>query len=148
MENIEKIIFHLAIPIGDVTIAKKFYHELLEAKVGRENDSAVIFDFFGHQIVGHVSKEELIPQKGIYPRHFGIVFTKESDWDSFLNSCLSKGISFYQEARIRFTGKITEHKTFFLQDPFYNILEFKFYRHYEAIFGASNFTQVGDRYSY
>ena len=140
----EKAIFHLAIPIGDVTIAKTFYHELLEAEVGRESSHAVIFNFFGHQIVGHVSKQ-LTQQKGIYPRHFGIVFTEENSWDNLLNNCLSKGVSFYQEGRLRFKDQITEHKTFFLQDPFYNILEFKFYRHYEAIFGASDFTQVGDR---
>ena len=138
-------IFHLAIPITDVDSAKEFYRDILGAKVGRETKHAVIFDFYGHQLVGHVSKEELLPQKGIYPRHFGIIFTQEADWDALLNLCHQHHLQLHQEARLRFRGEITEHKTFFLQDPFYNLLEFKFYRHYEAIFGANQFVSIGDR---
>ncbi len=141
----DKILFHLAIPITDINSAKNFYVDILEAKVGRENKQAVIFNFYGHQLVGHVSKDDLVEPKGIYPRHFGIIFTHESDWDDLLNKCHNHNISLYQKARSRFEGEITEHKTFFLQDPFYNILEFKFYRHYEAIFGATEFVEIGDR---
>ncbi len=65
-------IFHLAIPITDVSQAKHFYSEGLACKVGRENDRAVIFNFYGHQLVAHVTKDILTPQKGIYPRHFGL----------------------------------------------------------------------------
>lgn len=140
-----KIIFHLAIPIIDTDAAKKFYKDILGAKVGRENKQAVIFNFYGHQLVGHLSQEELVPPTSIYPRHFGLIFTDESDWDDLLSRCQEAHLSFYQPARLRFAGEITEHKTFFLQDPFYNILEFKFYRHYEAIFGANQFAAIGDR---
>jgi hypothetical protein len=52
---------------------------------------------------------------------------------------------FYQEPRLRFSGQLTEHRTFFLEDPFHNLLEFKFYRHYEAIFGGKEVAEVGDR---
>ncbi len=45
------VIFHLAIPINDVTQAKHFYGEGLGCTVGRENDRAVIFNFYGHQVV-------------------------------------------------------------------------------------------------
>jgi extradiol dioxygenase family protein len=91
------------------------------------------------------NQEDLLAPKSIYPRHFGIIFTEESDWDNLLTKCEMNQLSFYQPARLRFPGKITEHKTFFLQDPFYNLLEFKYYRHYEAIFGASQFMSIGDR---
>ncbi len=141
----DKIIFHLAIPITDVDTAKRYYGDVLGAKVGRENKHAVIFNFYGHQLVGHTDKDELTEQSGIYPRHFGIIFTDESDWEDLLNKCHDRDLPLYEEARLRFAGKITEHRTFFLEDPFHNIMEFKFYRHYEAIFGASQFVAIGDR---
>jgi hypothetical protein len=142
----EKFIFHLAIPITSTDSAKEFYADLLGAKVGRENRQAVIFNFYGHQLVGHVTNSEnLVEPKSIYPRHFGIIFTDVSDWDNLLSKCEKSQLSFYQPARVRFVGEITEHKTFFLQDPFFNILELKYYRHYEAIFGASEFVAIGDR---
>ncbi|MBE9222079.1 VOC family protein [Cyanobacterium stanieri LEGE 03274] len=139
------ILFHLAIPMINREDTENFYANILGAKLGRNNDHAMIFDFYGHQLVTHTSKENIAPPRGIYPRHFGIVFTQESDWDELVYNCENKQVNFYQPPRIRFLGELTEHKTFFLQDPAYNILEFKFYRHYEAIFGANNMTAIGDR---
>lgn len=139
------IIFHLAIPMISAEETKRFYGDVLGAKLGRNNDHAIIFNFYGHQLVTHTTKEDITPPKGIYPRHFGIVFTRESDWDDLVALCKNKELDFYQTPRIRFAGEVTEHKTFFLQDPAHNILEFKFYRHYEAIFGADNVMAIGDR---
>lgn len=141
----DQVIFHLAIPIGDVETAKTYYSDRLGAEIGRENRQAVIFNFYGHQLVGHTTKEELTPPSSIYPRHFGLIFTQESDWDDFLARCQEHNLDLYQEPKLRFKGELTEHKTFFLQDPFYNILEFKFYRHYQAIFGATELLSIGDR---
>ncbi len=140
-----KVIFHLAIPMVKMEETRDFYENVLGAKVGRNNAHAIIFDFFGSQLVAHTTKEVITPTKSIYPRHFGIVFTEESDWDNLVSGCQDKQIIFYQSPRLRFENELTEHKTFFLQDPAYNILEFKFYRHYEAIFGASNMAAIGDR---
>jgi extradiol dioxygenase family protein len=145
MKQVNQVIFHLAIPITDVEIAKNYYGNLLGAKIGRENRHAVIFNFYGHQLVGHTTQEELIPPQNIYPRHFGLIFSQESDWDDFLSRCQQHNLAFYQEPKLRFKGELTEHKTFFLQDPFYNILEFKFYRHSQAIFGATELLSIGDR---
>ncbi|MGI0481975.1 VOC family protein [Geminocystis sp. CENA526] len=141
----DRIIFHLAIPITNIEEAKKFYGDILGSKIGRENQHAVIFDFYGHQLVGHTTKEILTPPASIYPRHFGLIFTDESDWDNLLNRCNNYNLELYQQPKLRFKNELTEHKTFFLQDPFYNILEFKFYRHYEAIFGANHIISIGDR---
>ncbi len=139
------IIFHLAFPIGNISIAKQFYADNLGAKVGRENNHAIIFNFYGHQLVGHMTKENLTPPKNIYPRHFGLIFPQEQDFKSFFARCQEFDLKLYQELKLRFKGELTEHQTFFLQDPFYNILEFKHYSHYEAIFGANQITSIGDR---
>lgn len=142
---IDRVIFHLAIPITNIAEAKKFYGDILGSKIGRENQNAVIFDFYGHQLVGHITKEILTPPANIYPRHFGLIFTQESDWDTLLNRCNHHNLDLYQQPKLRFKNELTEHKTFFLQDTFYNILEFKYYRHYEAIFGANHIISIGDR---
>ncbi len=138
-------IFHLAIPINDTEKAKTFYSSGLGCQIGRENAEAIIFNFYGHQLVAHMVKEPLTAQRGIYPRHFGLICPQEADWQTILTQAQEKNLSFYQQAKVRFPGQITEHRTFFLEDPFYNLLEFKFYRHDQAIFASREIAQIGDR---
>ncbi len=137
-------IFHLAIPIKDIEQAKEFYAQGLGCQIGRTSAQAVIFQFFGHQVVAHLTHQEMTPQKGIYPRHFGLVFQQESDWVTLWEQVQEKKLSVYEPARVRFQGELTEHSTFFLVDPFGNLLEFKYYRHPEAIFGATELNIIGD----
>lgn len=138
-----KIIFHLAFPIENIPDTKKFYVDGLGCKVGRQTANSMILNLYGHQLVAHIT-EKLPPQTGIYPRHFGIVFPTLADWQALLDRSTAQQLNFYQSAKHRFSGAITEHRTFFLTDPFANLLEFKYYTHSEAIFGASEFSQVGD----
>lgn len=138
-----KIIFHLAFPIENIPDTKKFYVDGLGCTVGRQTANSMILNLYGHQLVAHIT-EKLPPQTGIYPRHFGIVFPTLADWQALLDRSTAQNLNFYQSAKHRFSGAITEHRTFFLTDPFANLLEFKYYTHSEAIFGASEFSQVGD----
>lgn len=138
-----KIIFHLAFPIENIPDTKKFYVDGLGCTVGRQTANSMILNLYGHQLVAHVT-EKLQSQTGIYPRHFGIVFPTLADWQALLDRSTAQNLNFYQSAKHRFSGAITEHRTFFLTDPFANLLEFKYYTHSEAIFGASEFSQVGD----
>ena len=137
-------LFHLAFPVTDVEQTKAFYGEGLGCEVGRETRHSVILNLYGHQIVAHVSKDPLVAQNGIYPRHFGLVFTSETDWESLLERAQQKQLKFYQEPKRRFPGLPTEHRTFFLEDPFHNVLEFKYYAYPEAIFGCNEIAQIGD----
>ncbi len=141
----KKVLFHLAFPVSNIPQTKEFYVDGLGCEAGREGPSSLILNLQGHQLVAHITDEPLTPQNGIYPRHFGLIFTQESDWEKLVERAQRKGLQFYQQAKLRFSGLPLEHRTFFLQDPFYNFLEFKFYRHPEAIFGSSEFTQIGDR---
>jgi len=138
------VLFHLAFPIANVPQAKQFYVDGLGCTAGRENENSVILNLYGHQLVGHVTHEPLHPQKGIYPRHFGLIFTSETNWETLLDRAQRRSLQFYQQPKHRFPGSALEHRTFFLEDPFHNLLEFKFYRNYEAIFGEAAFAQIGD----
>ncbi len=137
-------LFHLAFPITDVAQAKAYYVDGLGCTAGRETHHALILDLYGHQLVAHVTKDPLIPQRGIYPRHFGLIFTSETDWESLLARVQQRQLSFKEEPKHRFPGLPTEHRTFFLEDPFYNLMEFKYYRYAEAIFGSRDYAQIGD----
>jgi uncharacterized protein len=138
------ILFHLAFPVTDIAKTKVYYADKLGCAVGRESDRSVILNLYGHQLVAHVTPTPLEPQKGIYPRHFGLVFEAEADWEALLERAESQFLKFYTPPKLRFEGLQLEHRTFFLEDPFANLLEFKFYRHPSAIFGDHEFAQVGE----
>lgn len=138
-------IFHLAFPVTNIAEAKAYYVEGLGCQVGRENAKSVILNLCGHQLVAHLTEEPLAVQKGIYPRHFGLVFTAEDDWNNLLERAQRQNLQFYQTPKYRFTDTPLEHRTFFLEDPFYNLMEFKFYAYASAIFGEAEFAQIGDR---
>lgn len=138
-------LFHLAFPITDIAQAKAYYVDGLGCIPGRENHHALILNLYGHQLVAHMTKEPLTRQRGIYPRHFGLVFTSEADWDYLLIRAQQRELLFREEPKYRFVGSPLEHRTFFLEDPFYNLMEFKYYRYPEAIFGSAEYTQIGDR---
>ncbi|NEP63865.1 MAG: glyoxalase, partial [Symploca sp. SIO2G7] len=80
----------------------------------------------------------------IYPRHFGLVFDAEADWEALVDRARVQNLNFYKEPKRRFQGTPLEHLTFFLEDPFHNLLEFKYYCCPSAIFGESRHAQVGE----
>ncbi|WP_346290238.1 VOC family protein [Sphaerothrix gracilis] len=138
------ILFHLAFPVSEIAKAKEFYAEGLGCDVGRETPGSVILNLAGHQLVAHLTHESLEPQRGIYPRHFGLVFRQEADWEALLARAQSQNLTFHQSPKRRFVETPLEHRTFFLEDPFHNLLEFKFYCHESAIFGETEYARVGD----
>ncbi|HIK55840.1 MAG TPA: VOC family protein [Synechococcales cyanobacterium M55_K2018_004] len=137
-------IFHQAFPVNNLPKAREFYVNGLGCEPGRENNTSLILNLYGHQIVAHLTYEVLKPQRGVYPRHFGLIFTAEQDWEALLERAKRQGLEFYQQPKERFAGSPLEHRTFFLEDPFFNLLEFKFYRHFSAIFGEAQYREVGD----
>jgi extradiol dioxygenase family protein len=139
-----KILFHLAFPVTDLDEAKRFYVDGLGCTLGRESASALTLELQGHQLVGHLVAQPPKPQKGIYPRHFGLIFTSETDWQALVDRAKTKGLTFYQEPRRRFPDTRLEHRTFFLQDSAGNLLEFKYYKYDSAIFGEREHAAVGD----
>ncbi|MGD1950534.1 MAG: VOC family protein [Leptolyngbyaceae cyanobacterium] len=137
-------LFHLAFPVGNILETKQFYVDGLGCKPGRESPSALIMNFQGHQLVAHVTRDTLSTQGSIYPRHFGLVFDVEAEWESLAERAKAQKLKFYQDPKQRFEGTPLEHRTFFLEDPFHNLLEFKYYCHPSAIFGENRHAQVGE----
>src|SRR6478609_8158040 len=136
-----KSIFHLAFPIHDIEATLRFYVDGLGCIVGRRSTQALTLGLAGHQLVGHLVKDERPIQKGIYPSHFGLVLLSLQEWQDVADRAKAKGLTFYQQPRVRFPGTRIEHRTFFLEDPSHNLLEFKHYTHESAIFGEQDFTE-------
>lgn len=125
-------------------MARRFYVNGLGCTPGRRSTTALTLGLGGHQLVAHLTARLPQAQAGIYPRHFGLVFLNRRDWEALASRVRAKGIRFYREPQRRFAGLPIEHDTFFLEDPFHNLLEFKHYARTAAILGAQQFTLVGE----
>jgi extradiol dioxygenase family protein len=118
--------FHLAIPALDLDAAYEFYVTGLGCKLARRYNDRITLDFFGDQVVCHLS-EHVDPPGGLYPRHFGVTFHERADWDRLRALAERRKLEFFAEPFRRFEGMVEEHETFVLQDPSHNLLEFKYY---------------------
>jgi uncharacterized protein len=76
------------------------------------------------------------------------VFLSRDEWQALADRAKAMGLSFYQQSRVRFPGTRIEHRTFFLEDPSHNLLEFKHYTYESAIFGEQDVSEVGDSSEY
>lgn len=118
--------FHLAIPCQDLEQAYTFYVTKLGCKLARRYEDRITLDFFGDQVVCHLS-EDIVIEANMYPRHFGVTFYDRHEFDLLLRLVRTREIPFFQEPKIRFAGLAEEHWTFLLLDPSNNVLEFKYY---------------------
>jgi len=139
-------LFHLSIPAFDLAATERWYVNGLGCRRGRRSEHALILDLGGHQVVAQRVAEagRDAAQRGIYPRHFGLVFPDPEAWQVLLERARSAGLRFGVEPKCRFAGERLEHHTFFLIDPSGNWLEFKHYSHPEAVLGCTEQTRVGD----
>ena len=84
-----QVLFHLAFPVTDLEDAKRFYVDGLGCSLGRMSNSAITLNLNGNQLVGHLTKKQSESPKSIYPRHFGLVFVSEEDWQAMADRALN-----------------------------------------------------------
>jgi len=132
--------FHLAVPVDDLAAARAFYGGLLGCAEGRSSEAWVDFDFFGHQVVAHLSPVEvgraaanLVDGKDVPVRHFGVILPWDT-WHVLADRLRQAGVRFILEPGIRFAGQVGEQATMFLLDPAGNALEFKTFQDMGRIF--------------
>ena len=139
MKNKKLRPFHLAFPITDIEKTKKWYINTLGCTIGRESEQWVDFNFFGHQISGHLaiesntSSKNEVDKKKIPIRHFGIILSF-SEWESLVTRLKNLEIDFIIKPYMRFKGKKGEQATLFIKDPSNNYLEFKAFKDDGMIF--------------
>lgn len=135
--------FHLAFPVSNLVETRKFYTRVLQCSVGRESDRWIDFNFFGHQITAHLAEQEAaqmsvnqVDSKPVPIRHFGVILPWEQ-WDALVDRVKQNKVVFYIEPYTRFAGQVGEQRTFFIQDPCENFLEFKCFQNMETVFGSA-----------
>jgi uncharacterized protein len=132
--------FHLAFPVVDLAATRRFYTDLLECRVGRESDQWIDFDFFGHQITGHLSPEETrvvaanpVDGDDVPVRHLGVILEWQ-EWQQLAQRLTRDQTPFVIEPHIRFQGQVGEQATMFIRDPSGNALEFKSFKDMTRVF--------------
>ena len=132
--------FHLAIPVNDIEKSRNFYTKILGFKEGRSDKNWVDYNFFGHQLVIHLSSSNKIEKKSNFVDgedvpipHFGVVLDWD-DWINFSEKIKSLSIKFLIKPYIRFKGQVGEQATMFFLDPSGNALEFKSFKNPNQLF--------------
>ena len=76
--------FHLAVPVDDLDAARRFYGGVLQCPQGREADTWVDWDLYGHQLVTHLaggagdSAANPVDGHDVPVPHFGVLLDVES----------------------------------------------------------------------
>lgn len=130
--------FHLAFPIVDIEATREFYSGLLGCEIGRESESWIDINFFGHQITGHTVGVELAPTNGVDGKqvpvpHFGAILAWD-DWHALVERLNAAEVEYLIEPYIRFEGQVGEQATLFINDPSGNGVEFKAFKDIRGAF--------------
>ena len=133
--------FHLAFPVHDLQATRAFIVDVLGARVGRECDRWVDFDFFGHQVTAHLDPSSKpattnpVDGKAVPTFHFGVVLDWPT-WEGLAERLRSRNVDFIIEPYVRFKGEIGEQGTFFIKEPSGNGIEFKSFKDMGQLFAA------------
>ena len=132
--------FHLAFPVRDLSEARQFYGDLLGCSEGRSSNEWVDFNFYGHQIVAHLSPAECttastssVDNHQVPVRHFGAVLSIPA-WEQLADKLKAAGTKFIIEPYVRFKGEVGEQATMFFQDPSGNAIEIKAFKNMDSLF--------------
>jgi len=133
--------FHLAIPVREIVETSAFYRDIIGCEEGRSSDHWVDFNFYGHQLVIHISdrakaaSSNPVDGHDVPVPHFGIVLPWK-DWESLADRIQEHNIPFIIAPYIRFEGEVGEQATMFFQDPSGNYLEFKAFKDLNQLFAT------------
>jgi uncharacterized protein len=131
--------FHYSFYVHDLDEARRFYGEVLGCVLGRESNTWVDFDFFGHELSLHLGEPMTPAFSGqvdhikVPMPHFGVVI-HSGEWEQLRNRLEAAQVSFILPPCRRFAGKPTEHRTLFIADPSGNAIEIKGFDSLDALF--------------
>ena len=133
--------FHLAIPVSNLEESVAYYRDTLGLREGRSSNKWADFNFFGHQLVCHVSNiinEQItnpVDGEEVPVPHFGVVLSIE-EFEEFLLQINDKNINFIIKPTTRFKGEIGEQRTMFFRDPSGNAIEIKAFKDMNNLFSS------------
>ena len=122
--------FHLAVPCGDLEVAKKFYSETLGCRLDNSAQEWADVDFWGNELTLHKTNTKLprerhdVDMGSVSVPHFGVHLEKEI-FEKIKENLKANNIKYLDEPYTRFKGKEEEQQTFFIEDPHGNVMELK-----------------------
>ena len=134
--------FHYAFKVKDISSTRQFYVEILGCEEGRSTENWLDFNFFGHQLSAHISKD--FPKLDFCGKvdgievpipHFGCLLEK-SEFQKIQQKLEAANIEFIVKPQLRYEGKPGEHMTMFVFDFSGNPLEFKSFSDESEVFTA------------
>ena len=122
-----RYIFHLSIPVSDLSQSVAFYVGALGAASGRIGDGWQDVLLWGHQITLQLRPSEVLPLASQGKRHFGVTLPWR-EWERTVSRLRAAGISFLEEPQVLFQGLPQEQAKLYVVDPSNNVIEIKTYR--------------------
>ena len=122
--------FHLAIPCGDLEVAKKFYSETLGCRLDNSAQEWADVDFWGNELTLHKTHMKLprerhdVDMGNVPVPHFGVHLDKEV-FKKIKENLRANNIKYLDNPHTRFKDRKEEQETFFIEDPHGNVLELK-----------------------
>ena len=128
--------FHLAIPVGNLDIAIKFYCDVLCCDRGKAEfkypDAWADINFWGNELTLHASdpnknnkgERHNVDMGNVSVPHFGVHLDAQS-FKNLKQRLIEKKIKFIDPPYIRFKGESKEQETMFIEDPNGNCMEIK-----------------------
>ena len=124
--------FHLAFPVRSIEDTRRFYLDLLGCRPGRSGEDWLDLDFFGSQLVAHVSDAGALSAAGsnvidgheVPLPHFGAVLEMD-EWRALARRLEDAGVEFVIEPHVRYEGRPHEQASMIFRDPSGNAIELK-----------------------
>lgn len=131
---------HLAIAVGDLSRARRFYGGVLGLGEGRSTEQWIDWDLHGHQLVTHMVDDRSasrgtssVDGRTVPIPHFGLLLST-GQFHELADRLRAAGTDFLVEPCLRFRGEPAEQWTMFFRDPCGNALEFKAFRDQSKVF--------------
>ena len=88
------------------------FYLALGCHLARRYDDRITLDFFGDQLVCHLSDQRRPDDPQLYPRHFGVTFRRREDFDNLLFLVETRDLPVFHPAQPRFkdTGRGAPHR--------------------------------------
>jgi len=129
-----RYIFHLSFPVADLDAAKRFYVDVLGARVGRTTADWLDVLLWGHQVTLQRRPQDVLPPEAQGKRHFGVVLPW-AEWEALRERLLARGTRLLEPPAVSNVGTPQEQGKIYLADPSHNVIEIKTYRDLAATIG-------------
>src|ERR1700728_1706352 len=97
--------------------AQEFYVTGLGCHLARRYEDRITLDFFGDQVVCHLSDGWDRDTEDLYPRHFGVTFARREEFEAVAFLAETRSLPIFRPVQPRFKDMVEEHVSLVLRDP-------------------------------